>query len=121
MGWFRDFVFKLLKIQPAPERRITIKEPLSFRGNVLKNQIWYRGDPQELSQFFKQAGAGDTDTNRFWAAVPHGKVRKIHSGIVSIVIDRYKDIITADFLSRLSAIKSLKSSETSLRTVPRLI
>ena len=97
MGWFRDFVFKLLKIQPAPERRITIKEPLSFRGNVLKNQIWYRGDPQELSQFFKQAGAGDTDTNRFWAAVPHGKVRKIHSGIVSIVIDRYKDIITADF------------------------
>jgi hypothetical protein len=97
MGWFRDFVFKLLKIQPAPERRITIKEPLTFRGNVLKNQIWYRGDAEELSQFFKQVGALDTDTNRFWAAVPSGKVRKIHSGIVSIVIDRYKDIITADF------------------------
>lgn len=97
MGWFRDFVFKLLKVQPAPEKRITIKEPLSFRANVLKNQIWYRGDPSELAQFFKQAAATDTDTNRFWAAVPFGKVRKIHSGIVSIVVDRYKDIITADY------------------------
>ena len=97
MGWFRDFVFKLLKVQPAPEKRITIREPLTFRANVLKNQIWYRGDPSELAQFFKQMAAGDTETNRFWAAVPFGKVRKIHSGIVGIVIDRYKDIITADY------------------------
>lgn len=96
MGWFRDFVFKLLKIQPAIEKRITINEPLSFRANVLKNQIWYRGDPGELTQFFKQLPAMNADTNRFWAAVPYGKVRKIHSGIVSIVIDRYKDIITSD-------------------------
>lgn len=96
MGWFRDFIFKLLKIQPAIEKRITIREPLSFRANVLKNQIWYRGDPAELTQFFKQMPAVDAETNRFWAAVPFGKVRKIHSGIVSIVIDRYKDIITAD-------------------------
>ena len=97
MGWFRDFVFKLLKVQPATEKRITIREPLTFRANVLKNQIWYRGDPAELAQFFKQTAVMDTDTNRFWAAVPYGKVRKIHSGIVSIVVDRYKDIVTADF------------------------
>lgn len=97
MGWFRDFVFKLLKIRPASERRITIEEPLTFRANVLRNQIWYRGDPSELTQFFRQAAVKDTDTARFWASVPFGKVRKIHSGIVSIVVDRYKDIITADF------------------------
>ena len=97
MGWFRDFVFKLLKIRPATERRITIEEPLTFRANVLRNQIWYRGDPSELTQFFRQAAVKDTDTARFWASVPFGKVRKIHSGIVSIVVDRYKDIITADF------------------------
>lgn len=97
MGWFRDFIFKLLKIQPAAERRITIREPLSFRANVLKNQIWYRGDPEELAQFFKQVSATDMATNRFWASVPYGKVRKIHSGIVSIVIDRYRDIVAADY------------------------
>ncbi len=97
MGWFRDFVFKLLRLQPASERRITIKEPLTFRANVLKNQIWYRGDPAELAQFFRQTATSDDATNRFWAAVPYGKVRKIHSGIVGTVVDRYKDIITADF------------------------
>lgn len=96
MGWFRNFVYKLLKIRPATERRITITEPLTFRANVLRNQIWYRGDPSELSQFFRQTAAHDTDTARFWASVPYGQVRKIHSGIVSIVVDRYKDIVTAD-------------------------
>jgi len=96
MGWFRDFVYKLLKIRPATERRITIEEPLTFRANVLQNKLWYRGDPAELTQFFRQTAAHDTDTARFWASVPFGKVRKIHSGIVSIVVDRYKDIVTAD-------------------------
>ena len=96
MSWFRDFVFKLLKLKPARERRIVIQEPLTFRANVLRNQVWYRGDPSELEQFFKQAAASDVERARFWAAVPHGKVRKIHSGIVSIVIDRYRDIVTAD-------------------------
>ena len=97
MGWFRDFVFRLLKVRPATEKRIVIDEPLSFRATVLKNQIWYRGDPAELAQFFKQTAVMDTDTNRFWAAVPYGRVRKIHSGIVGIVVDRYKDIISADY------------------------
>lgn len=97
MGWFREFVFKLLKIRPASERRITIDEPLTFRSNVLRNQIWYRGEPSELTQFFRQTAVKDADTARFWASVPFGKVRKIHSGIVSIVIDRYKDIVTADY------------------------
>ena len=97
MGWLRDFVFKLLKIEPAQERRIVIREPLSFRANVLKNQILYRGDPAELEQFFKAAAVFDTDKSRFWASVPYGRVRKIHSGIVAIVVDRYKDIITEDF------------------------
>lgn len=97
MGWFRDFVFRLLKLKPAQEKQIVIQEPLTYRANVLKNQIWYRGDPAELEQFFKAIAYFDTDRSRFWAAVPYGTVRKIHSGIVSIVVDRYQDIITADF------------------------
>ena len=96
MGWLKDFVVRLLKIKPATNRRITIKEPLTFHENVLKNQIWYRGEPAELEQFFKQTAVYDTDKSRFWASVPSGRVRKIHSGIVGIVIDRYRDIIIAD-------------------------
>ena len=96
MGWFKDMYFKLLKVVRAKERQVVIKEPLSFQGNVLKNKIWYRGDPSELEQFFKQTAYCDIFKARFWASVPFRKVRKIHSGIVGIVVDRFKDIITAD-------------------------
>ena len=73
MSWFRDIVFKLLKLTPAKERRIVIQEPLTFRANVLRNQVWYRGDPAELEQFFKQAAVWDVEKARFWAAVPRWK------------------------------------------------
>ncbi len=96
MGWFKNMVMKLLKIEPAIDRQVVIKEPLSFQGNVLKNKIWYRGDPSELEQFFKQTAYSDAFKTRFWASVPFRKVRKIHSGIVGIVIDRFKDIVTSD-------------------------
>lgn len=96
MGWLKNIVFKMLKIRPATERNIVIQEPLSFQGNVLKNKIWYRGDPAELEQFFKQSAYYDVDKARFWASVPYRKVRKIHSAIVSIVVDRFKDIVVSD-------------------------
>ncbi|MBR6851165.1 MAG: capsid protein, partial [Lachnospiraceae bacterium] len=66
MGWLKNFIFKLLKIEPATERQIMIKEPLSFRATVLRNQIWYRGDPAEMEQFFKAVAVFDTDKARFW-------------------------------------------------------
>ena len=96
MGWFKSMIIKLLKINPATDRKITIQEPLSFQGNVLKNQLLYRGDPSELEQFFKQLAYDDVSKARFWASVPESRVRKIHSGIVQIVIDRLKDIVVSD-------------------------
>lgn len=96
MNWFKSMIIKLLKITPAVDRKITITEPLSFQGNVLKNQIWYRGDPSEIEQFFKQAAVDEVSKARFWASVPDSRVRKIHSGIVQITIDRLKDIVVAD-------------------------
>lgn len=96
MNWLKEFIIRLLKIKPAVNRRITISEPLTFQENVLKNQLWYRGNPEELEQFFKQTAFYDVDKARFWASVPFGRVRKIHSGIVGIVVDRFRDIVVAD-------------------------
>ena len=96
MGWFRNMIAKIFKIIPATEREIQIKEPLTFNENVLKNKIWYRADPAEIEQFFKHVARWPSYRSRFWAATPQGTVRKIHSGIVQIVVDRYKDITTAD-------------------------
>lgn len=96
MGWLKSMICRLFKINPARDREIVIQEPLSFQGTVLRNKIWYRGEPAELEQFFKKAAVYDIDKTRFWASVPFHKVRKIHSGIVGIVIDRFRDIVTAD-------------------------
>lgn len=96
MNWIQKLVVKLFKIRPASDRKITITEPLSFQGNVLKNQIWYRGDPVELEQYFKAIAQWDVEKARFWASVPENRVRKTHSGIVQIVVDRLSDIVLAD-------------------------
>lgn len=99
----RNAVAKLLRIQPAPvQTSIIIQEPLSFEANVLRNRLWYRGDPSELDQFYKQLASATSDSvaaSRFWAAVPSAdlQIRKIHSGLPAMIVDRITDIVTADF------------------------
>lgn len=87
---------KLLNIYPAQDKVITIKEPLSYQTNVLKNRIWYRGDPSELDQFFKQSAQDLVSQSRFWAAVPSENlnIRKIHSGLPAMMVERLADIVT---------------------------
>lgn len=95
----RNMVIKMLKIQPAQEARIiTIKEPLSHETNVLRNRLWYRGDPSELDQFFKQTARDAVAQARFWAAVPSEdlRIRKIHSGLPAIITETLAGIVTAD-------------------------
>lgn len=96
MNWVQNLVIKLLKIIPAVDREIHIREAYTFQQNVQKNRVLYQGEPTEIEQFFKATANTDTAKTRFWAACPNGKIRKIHSGIVGMVVDRYKDIITAD-------------------------
>lgn len=89
---------KLLDIQPAISKPVIIKEPLSFEGNVMKNRMWYRGDPSELDQFFKRTVMDQVSKSRFWAAVPSDKlnIRKMHSGIPAIIVETLADIVVSD-------------------------
>lgn len=96
MGWFKNMIMKIFKIQPALESSITIQEPLSFQANVLKNQIWYRGDPSELQQFFHAATVDNVTKTRFWSASAGSEIRKIHTGLPKMVVNKYRDIIMAD-------------------------
>lgn len=59
-----------LEIQPAMGVGLTIREPVSFETNVLRNRIWYRGDASEIDQLFRQLGGDAVGQARFWAAVP---------------------------------------------------
>lgn len=99
MGWFKNMVMKILKITPAPDSQvITIQEPYSYGANVLRNRLWYRGDPSELDQFYKQSVTDSVGRSRFWAAVPTAGlgIRKIHSGLPAMMADRLSDIVVAD-------------------------
>ncbi|PWV97448.1 hypothetical protein DFQ01_12192 [Paenibacillus cellulosilyticus] len=99
MGWFKNMVMKMLRINPAVENRvITITEPFSYGTNVLRNRLWYRGDPSELDQFHKQAAADAVSRSRFWAAVPSADlgIRKIHTGLPALIADKLSDIVIAD-------------------------
>ncbi|PYG90147.1 hypothetical protein LY28_00027 [Ruminiclostridium sufflavum DSM 19573] len=103
MGWVRDMItkaaIKILKIQPALENRnIIVRESSSFETNALRNRLWYRGEPSELEQFFKQTALDPVSKGRFWAAVPSDglSIRKIHSGLPAMIADRLSDIVIAD-------------------------
>lgn len=100
MGFFKNFILKWLGFQPAIERHIKIKESLTYQDYVLMNRIWYRGDPLELSQFYKALGNSYVNESRFWTIVPPDgqSIRKIHSGLPSLIIDMLNDITNDDFL-----------------------
>jgi len=91
----KGMITKLLNIQPAEDNQISIREPLSHAGTVLRNRIWYRGDPSELDQFFKQAAIDDVGRSRFWAAVPSAdsSIRKFHNGLPGEIVDKLTDIV----------------------------
>lgn len=91
----REMIRSFLNIQPAPNIAFTIQETMDFQANAFKNAVWFRGDSEELSQLYKQL-PGKTDS--FWASVPsenHG-LRKIHTGLPSIIVRVLADIVLAD-------------------------
>lgn len=85
-------IMQIFNIQPASQQSFSVIEEMTQETNVLKNRILYRGNAVEMNQFFSQLNEG----NRFWAKSANKKIRKIHLGYVSTVIDRYTDIVCSD-------------------------
>lgn len=94
----KELIARVFRFRPAQQRPLVIVESLSHLGITLRNRIWYRGDPNELDQFFKATGSTEVGKARFWAAVPSrsGSVRKLHSGLPGEIVDKLADILTAD-------------------------
>lgn len=94
----RRNVRSFLQIEPADSTSFYIKESLDFESTIFKNRIWYRGDAEELSQFYKNIGNEATNGSRFWAAVPSigMDIRKAHTGLPSIIIDTLTSVVMSD-------------------------
>lgn len=86
-----------LNITEAQKNVITINELLTKEQNAAKNRIWYRGDSYELSQLYKQIGDVSIGLT-FWGAksTPGMEIRKIHTGIPGLIVDRLAEITLAD-------------------------
>ena len=102
MRWFKSMLtkaaIKYLNVKPALTNPITIQEAYTFETNVIRNKLWYRGEPYELDQFFKNISSDPVNKARFWSAVPSEdlSIRKIHSGLPAMIADKLSDIVVAD-------------------------
>lgn len=85
-----------LNIIPASEQSISLMEGMTFNTEVLRSQIWYRGDADELFQFFRQLNKQGARSG-FWESVPaNEQIRKIHSGLPAIIADTLAYIVSSD-------------------------
>ena len=93
----KSMIRNWLEIQPASAKGFTIREPISFETNVMRNRIWYRGDASELDQLFKALAEDAVCNARFWAAAPQDEtIRKAHSGLPGIIVDTFVALVAAD-------------------------
>lgn len=100
MNFLKRWVLKWLGFYPAQPKMIRIQEAFTHKDQVLMNRIWYRGDPAELKQFYESLGHAYGNDSRFWAVVPLAgqTIRKIHTGLPSLIIDMLNDITNDDCL-----------------------
>jgi hypothetical protein len=92
----RNRMRNFLQLQEGVNAPITIIKGIDGDTKLSKNIIWYRGDSFELSQLYSQL-QGKEDT--FWGAVQTAdiKLRKIHTGIPSLIVDTLTTIVISDY------------------------
>lgn len=101
----KDTIAGWLGIKPAAmSQSVTIRESTTYELQVLRNKLWYRGDPVELDQFYHELkgisldGFSRIPSTRFWAAAPHidNLIRKFHTGLPRLIADKLASIVADD-------------------------
>ena len=85
-----------LEITPAQPQTFSMQASSTFETEVMQAKIWYRGDPDELTQFFTQRNSFGRKT-AFWESAREGdRIRKIHSGLPAIIADTLAYMVISD-------------------------
>lgn len=97
MSWIKDLLRNWLDIKEPYPVSVTIQESWNHEMSVFRNELWYRGDPSELHQFYTQVDDNMENTT-FWSAQASTGInfRKIHSGLPALIVDVLVDIVTTD-------------------------
>ena len=91
----RSAVMNFLRIQPADDSFMQVRELMDFKTNAFKNRIWYRGDSYELNQLYAQI---ENHNASFWGSVPTKgmEIRKIHTGLPKTVVNTLANLVVSD-------------------------
>ena len=97
MGWVKNMIRNWLEIKPPESLQIGIEQFTDYQGQAFINDIWYRGDANELDQLYQHINE-ITGDKHFWGSRPTAgmSIRKIHTGLAGMVIDTLADISTDD-------------------------
>ena len=88
-----------LEIEEIDNLNIKINNELDFVSNAAKNTIWYRGDANELQQFYAALKSKRRiEDIKFWGAAPSTgmEIQKRHTGIPGTIVDTLTEIVAAD-------------------------
>ena len=97
MGWMKNMIRNWLQIEAPSAIQLNIEQLNNYESQAFINNIWYRGDPSELQQLYEQLN-DKLGNKRFWGSKPTVgmNVRKIHTGLPSMIVDTLADISTDD-------------------------
>lgn len=86
-----------LDLTPSGPNAIVINQTADFELAAIRNRIWYRGDGNELEQLYQQ-DPDYADKRKFWGSrcTPGMEMRKIHTGLPSLIIKVITGIILTD-------------------------
>ena len=109
MGVIKNMIRNWLEINEADGTNIKIDKLTDFEGQAFINEIWYRGEANELDQLYKQLD-DRLGNKHFWASTPSSisNIRKIHTGLPAMIVDTLADI-SIDDLSDIGVTDSRKS------------
>lgn len=88
----------IFTIKQPQSLQVDIEQLTNFEGHTFINKIWYRGDANELDQLYKQIHDIIPNNDNFWSSKPskNSSIRKIHTGLPSLIVDTLADISTDD-------------------------
>lgn len=103
MGWMQKLnetikhsIRSWLNIMPASPYAIQIDETMDFELNAIRNRIWYSADGNKIEQMYRQMPEY-ADKQKFWSSrcTPGMEMRKIHTGLPSLIVRVLNSIIIA--------------------------
>lgn len=83
------------------EKQMNLRSGIGFNTKALEYQVWYNGETTSLSDFYGALrGTSEVDLgNRFWSASrSNSHIRKAHSGLPKLMVDRLAGIVVDDML-----------------------